>query len=97
MYVTDKHLSRRAVLRGVGATVALPYLSAMLPASRLTAGQAPGGTRLVAIEMVHGAAGSNTIGIQKNLWAPAAVGKRQRREDAPRPEGRRRRERVAAG
>jgi hypothetical protein len=75
MYVTDKHLSRRAVLRGVGATVALPYLSAMLPASRLTAGQAPGRTRLVAIEMVHGAAGSNSIGIQKNLWAPAAVGR----------------------
>jgi hypothetical protein len=75
MYVTDKHLSRRAVLRGVGATVALPYLSAMLPASKLTTGDAPGRTRLVAIEMVHGAAGSNTIGIQKNLWAPAAVGR----------------------
>jgi hypothetical protein len=59
----------------MGATVALPYLSAMLPANKLTAGSAPSRTRLVAIEMVHGAAGSNTIGIQKNLWAPAAEGR----------------------
>jgi hypothetical protein len=75
MYVTNRHLSRRAVLRGMGATVALPYLSAMLPARRLTAGPEPTRTRFIAIEMVHGAAGSNTIGIQKNLWAPAAVGR----------------------
>jgi hypothetical protein len=75
MFVTNKHLSRRAVLRGMGATVALPYLSAMLPASKLTAAPAPTRTRFVGIEMVHGAAGSNTIGIQKNLWAPAAVGR----------------------
>ncbi len=74
MYVTNKYLSRRAVLRGMGATVALPYLSAMLPARKLTAGPGAMRTRFVAIEMVHGAAGSNTIGIQKNLWAPAAVG-----------------------
>jgi hypothetical protein len=32
-------------------------------------------TRLVAIEMVHGAAGSTVIGQQKNLWAPAGVGR----------------------
>ncbi len=76
MFVSsNKHLSRRAVLRGVGATVALPYLSAMLPARKLTAAPAPARTRLVAIEMVHGAAGSNALGIQKNLWAPAAVGR----------------------
>src|SRR5262245_34557264 len=75
MYVTNKYLSRRAVLRGMGATVALPYLSAMLPARRLTSGPEPTRTRLIPIEMVHGAAGSNTIGIQKNLWAPAAVGR----------------------
>ena len=30
--VTRKHLSRRAVLRGLGATVALPMLDAMTPA-----------------------------------------------------------------
>src|SRR5205807_10661856 len=31
--------------------------------------------RLVAIEMVHGSAGSAAIGIKKNLWAPAEVGR----------------------
>jgi hypothetical protein len=32
MFVTKKHLSRRMVLRGLGATVALPLLDAMIPA-----------------------------------------------------------------
>jgi hypothetical protein len=32
MFVTKKHLSRRAVLRGLGSTVALPFLEAMVPA-----------------------------------------------------------------
>ena len=32
MFVTKKHLSRRTVLRGLGATVALPLLDAMIPA-----------------------------------------------------------------
>ena len=32
MFVTKKHLSRRMVLRGIGATVALPLLDAMIPA-----------------------------------------------------------------
>jgi Protein of unknown function (DUF1552) len=30
--------------------------------------------RFVALEMVHGSAGSTQIGIQRNLWAPAATG-----------------------
>ena len=32
MYITRMHLSRRAVLRGLGATVALPLLDCMVPA-----------------------------------------------------------------
>jgi hypothetical protein len=32
MFITRKHLSRRTVLRGVGASVALPILDAMVPA-----------------------------------------------------------------
>jgi hypothetical protein len=32
MYVTKKHLPRRAFLRGVGATIALPLLDSMIPA-----------------------------------------------------------------
>src|SRR5712692_9350306 len=32
MFITKKALSRRTVLRGVGATVALPFMDAMVPA-----------------------------------------------------------------
>jgi hypothetical protein len=32
MFLTRKHLSRRAVLKGAGATIALPLLDAMIPA-----------------------------------------------------------------
>jgi hypothetical protein len=75
MYITGTHLSRRAVLRGVGVTMALPLLEAMVPARRAAAAPGPGGNvRLVAIEMVHGSAGSTALGIKKNLWAPAAIG-----------------------
>ena len=32
MFITKTHISRRAALRGLGATVALPFLDAMIPA-----------------------------------------------------------------
>jgi hypothetical protein len=71
-----KPLSRRSLLRGMGATVALPFLEAMVPARRASgAGAAAKKTRLVCVEMVHGSAGSSAIGVKKNLWAPAAVGR----------------------
>jgi hypothetical protein len=73
MFITRRHLSRRTVLKGLGATVALPVLDAMTPAGRLAA-QSRKPVRLIAIEMVHGAAGSTAYGIQKNMWAPSAVG-----------------------
>jgi hypothetical protein len=76
MYLSQKHISRRAVLKSVGATVALPFLEAMVPArTALAKTAAAGKTRLAAIEMVHGAAGSTQIGLAKNLWSPAAVGR----------------------
>ena len=89
--LTQKAMPRRTFLRGLGATVALPYLDAMEPAFRsLGAGSptgsgaaAAGRTRLVCIESVHGAAGSNAWGATKNLWAPAEVG----RSFALNPEG----------
>jgi hypothetical protein len=74
MYIRNKHLSRRAVLRGMGATVALPFLEAMVPARKAWAAPVPARTRLVCIEMVHGAAGSTKYGLEKNLWSPAATG-----------------------
>jgi hypothetical protein len=76
MYLTKKHVSRRTVLRGMGATVALPFLEAMVPARTALANTAAAGrTRLACIEQVHGAAGSTQIGLAKNLWSPAAVGR----------------------
>ena len=70
-------IPRRTFVRGMGATVALPFLDAMVPAGRLGRRLADelNPTRLVAIEMVHGAAGSNEWGATQNLWAPAAVGR----------------------
>jgi hypothetical protein len=76
MYITQKHLSRRTVLKSMGATVALPFLEAMVPArTALAKTAAAGKTRLAAIEMVHGAAGSTQVGLAKNLWSPAAIGR----------------------
>ncbi len=61
-------LSRREMLKGMGATVALPFLDAMAPVTK-----AP--LRLICIEQVHGAAGSSIYGAQQNLWAPAMTGR----------------------
>ena len=74
MFIPNRHLSRRTVLRGMGAAVALPFLEAMIPARSVFA-QAPSKKlRFIALEMVHGSTGSTQFGIQKNLWAPAADG-----------------------
>ncbi len=75
--VTGKHLERRTFIKGMGASIALPFLDAMVPAGRLTAAAKAeiDATRLVAIEMVHGAAGCNEWGATQNLWAPATVGR----------------------
>jgi hypothetical protein len=75
MFLTKKHISRRTILRGIGATVALPFLDAMVPAQtplRKTA--AIPRSRLACIEMVHGAAGSTPEGDSKNYWSPKQRG-----------------------
>ncbi len=71
MLITKKHLSRRTMLRGMGAAISLPFLESMLPAQTKPKKTPP---RLACIEMVHGSAGANTYGASKNLWAPAATG-----------------------
>jgi hypothetical protein len=73
MFITRKHISRRTVLRGMGVTMALPFLEAMTPAGGVKA--AAKRVRLACIEMVHGSAGATTFGMQKNLWSPAGVGR----------------------
>ena len=75
MIITHNHLSRRTVLRGMGATLALPFLDAMAPAQTLTRKTAAvSRVRLACIEMVHGSAGSTQYGLEQNLWMPAKVG-----------------------
>jgi hypothetical protein len=76
MYITGKHLSRRAVLKGMGVSVALPMLDAMLPAGTAYARTlAAGRPRLVCIEVAHGSAGAATYGQKMHMWSPAAVGR----------------------
>ena len=72
--LASRPLPRRHVGQALGATIALPYLNAMLPTGRSSA-PAGGAPRLIAIEMVHGAAGSNDIGAKLNFWSPAATGR----------------------
>ena len=78
-FITGRHIPRRTFLRGAGATVALPLLDAMVPAGRpwqaFAAAAGLDRPRLVAIEMVHGAAGCNAWGATQNLWSPAGVGR----------------------
>ncbi|MBZ5604097.1 MAG: DUF1552 domain-containing protein [Acidobacteriia bacterium] len=76
MFITKKYLSRRTVLRGLGVSVALPFLDSMVPAQtpiRKTA--AVPKSRLACIEMVHGMAGSTMDGSEKHYWSPAAEGR----------------------
>jgi len=75
MFITKKHISRRTVLGGIGATVALPFLDAMVPAQTAWAKTAAAKIRLACIEIVHGAAGCAGWGLKQNLWSPPQVGR----------------------
>ena len=76
MLITKKYLSRRAVLRGAGVTLALPFLDAMVPAQTpLAKTAASPKTRLCTLELVHGAAGSTGDGQQKHYWSPSTEGR----------------------
>jgi hypothetical protein len=78
-FITGTHIPRRTMLRGLGATIALPFLDAMAPARGLWTKTARAAsldrTRLVCIEMVHGAAGANEWGATQHLWSPSAAGR----------------------
>ena len=56
MFLTRTHIPRRAMLKGLGVSIALPWLDAMTPALSALArdGAAAKPQRLVAMEMVHG-------------------------------------------
>ena len=75
MVITKTHLSRRTVLRGMGATVALPFLDAMVGAQTPIAKSAAAAkSRMAAIEMVHGDAGSTLWGGEQHFWSPVKEG-----------------------
>ena len=74
-FITGASIGRRSFLRGMGATLGLPMLDAMIPAGRgrLRAAVAP--KRLVCIEEVHGVAGCNAWGATQFLFAPETGGR----------------------
>ena len=69
MIVTKKFISRRGVLRGIGAAVALPFLDAMVPAF---ASEAPKAKRIGFVYLPNGVA-KNFTGI--DYWTPKQVGR----------------------
>ena len=67
MFVTKMSLSRRTVLRGMGATLALPLLEAMVPALTATARTAASPLRRFGVVFVP-------LGERPGFWTPAGVG-----------------------
>ena len=68
MFIFKKHISRRTVLQGIGATVALPLLEAMSPAATAWA-QTPAGKtpkRFAFVGFPHGAI--------MDRWVPTEAG-----------------------
>jgi hypothetical protein len=66
MFITKKHLSRRAFIRSsVGATLALPLLDGMVPALSASTDRAP--VRRLGVVYVPN-------GIEMNRWVPATTG-----------------------
>lgn len=76
MYLTKKHLSRRAVLKGLGVSIGLPLLDAMVPAATAIA-QTPAAPKLRAgfFYIPHGAILWNTPhGPDMDHWTPSGAG-----------------------
>jgi len=67
MFITKKHISRRTILKGAGATLALPLLDAMVPAATALAQTAAAPkARFVGCFVPHGMA--------PGFWVPEKVG-----------------------
>ena len=68
MFITKKHLSRRTLLRGAGAAIALPLLDSMIPAgTALAQTAARPKTRLGCVYIPHG--------VTMDKWTPATTGR----------------------
>jgi hypothetical protein len=67
MFITKSSLSRRTVLRGMGATMALPFLESMVPALTATAQTAANPQRRFGAVFVP-------LGERPGYWTPAMTG-----------------------
>jgi hypothetical protein len=76
MFITKKHLSRRTVLKATGVNLALPFLSAMVPAGRALAQTAAAPKIRVGFFYIpHGAImGNTTHGPTMDKWTPTGKG-----------------------
>jgi len=68
MFISKKHIPRRTVLQGIGATIGLPFLGAMVPAQTAWAQTAAGKTpkRFAFVGFPHGAI--------MDQWSPKETG-----------------------
>jgi hypothetical protein len=76
MFITKKHISRRTVLKGSGVSLALPFLSAMVPAQTALA-QTAANPKIRAgfFYIPHGAIMHNTkFGPEGDRWTPSGSG-----------------------
>jgi len=76
MFITKKHISRRTILKGAGVNLALPFLSAMVPASTALA-QTAANPKIRAgfFYIPHGAIMFNTkFGAEMDRWTPSGSG-----------------------
>jgi hypothetical protein len=67
MFVTRKHISRRTMLRGMGAAVALPFLESMVPAATPLAQTAANPALKFGVVFVP-------LGERPGFWTPAKTG-----------------------
>src|SRR4029079_15948260 len=76
MFITKKHISRRAVLKAAGVALGLPFLDAMVPAATALAQTAAvPKMRMGFFYMPHGAIMHNTLhGPAMDKWTPSGSG-----------------------
>jgi len=87
MFITKKHISRRTILKGAGVNLALPFLSAMVPASTALA-QTAANPKLRAgfFYIPHGAIMHNTkFGPAQDRWTPSGSGANYRLNEITSP------------
>jgi len=72
MFITQRHLPRRTVLRGMGAALALPLLDAMVPAGVALAQTAARPLRRLGFVYMPNGVARNFTGI--NYWTPVGEG-----------------------